>query len=174
MRRAQTGTVKAALRAKTLARASGTYLENGRYRSRIVNESDNRGGTFYLALCWAKALADQYEDMALQARFSRVAGELEANATAIAGLSGGGFNSTADRAVMTDGSGDLIVSAVTKAQLEYLQNTTSDVQTQLDNRMKLDVSQTFTGGTILQKSSGNQLLSLVNSGQNDGGINAKL
>jgi len=82
---AQTSNVTAALLAKTLDRAIGTYLENARYPSRRVNEIDNRGSTFYLALYWAKALADQDEDVDLQARFSQVAGQLEANATAIAG-----------------------------------------------------------------------------------------
>lgn len=81
----QTSNVKAALLAKTLDRAIGTYLENARSPSRCVNEIDNRGSTFYLALYWAKALADQDEDVALQARFSHVAGQLEANATAITG-----------------------------------------------------------------------------------------
>ena len=81
----QTSNVKAALLAKTLDRAIGTYLENARSPSRRVNEIDNRGSTFYLALYWAKALADQDEDVALQARFSHVAGQLEANATAITG-----------------------------------------------------------------------------------------
>ena len=44
-----------------------------------MNEIDNRGSTFYLALYWAQALAAQDEDAALKARFSRVAKELEEN-----------------------------------------------------------------------------------------------
>lgn len=83
----------------------------------------------------------------------------------------GGFSGAADRALITDGNGAVAVSTVTKAELGYLENATSNVQTQLNNSMKLDTSQTFTGGTILQKSNGNQLYSLVHSGHNDGGIN---
>ena len=69
----------AALFAKTLDQAITKYLENARSPSRKVNEIDNRGSTFYLALYWAQALAAQDEDAALKARFSRVAKELEEN-----------------------------------------------------------------------------------------------
>ena len=69
----------AALFAKTLDQAITKYLENARSPSRKVNEIDNRGSTFYLALYWAQALAAQDEDTALEARFSRVAKELEEN-----------------------------------------------------------------------------------------------
>ena len=69
----------AALFAKTLDQAITTYLENARSPSRKVNEIDNRGSTFYLALYWARALAAQDEDATLKARFSRVAKELEEN-----------------------------------------------------------------------------------------------
>ena len=41
---------KVELLAETLDQAIGTYLENARYPSRKVNEIDNRGSTFYLAL----------------------------------------------------------------------------------------------------------------------------
>ena len=69
----------ATLFAKTLDQAITKYLENARSPSRKVNEIDNRGSTFYLALYWAQALAAQDEDAALQERFSRVAKELEEN-----------------------------------------------------------------------------------------------
>ena len=69
----------AALFAKTLDQAITKYLENARSPSRKVNEIDNRGSTFYLALYWAQALAAQDEDAALKARFSRAAKELEEN-----------------------------------------------------------------------------------------------
>ncbi|MEE2792200.1 MAG: NADP-dependent isocitrate dehydrogenase [Acidobacteriota bacterium] len=81
---AQTGNVKALLLAKTLDQAISTYLEQGRSPSRLVNEIDNRGSTFYLALYWAKALASQNEDVELQSRFSDVAKQLEASADVIA------------------------------------------------------------------------------------------
>jgi len=72
----KTGSAKAALVAKTLDQAIGQYLENARYPSRVVNEIDNRGSTFYLALYWAQALAGQDEDAALKDRFAGVATQL--------------------------------------------------------------------------------------------------
>ncbi len=74
-----TGNGKAKLFAATLEEAIATYLEAGRLPSRKVNEIDNRGATFYLALYWAKALAAQTEDPAMQARFAPVAKALAAN-----------------------------------------------------------------------------------------------
>ena len=60
------------------------YLENAKTPSRKVNEIDNRGSTFYLALYWAQALAAQDKDASIQSRFSTVAKELEENETTIA------------------------------------------------------------------------------------------
>ncbi|MBU2500925.1 NADP-dependent isocitrate dehydrogenase [bacterium] len=80
----QTGSAKAALLAETLDQAIGGYLENGRYPSRKVNEIDNRGSTFYLALYWAQALAAQDKDPELKARFAPVAAALTANEEKIA------------------------------------------------------------------------------------------
>jgi isocitrate dehydrogenase len=74
-----TGNEKAAVLAETLDQAIAKYLENGRLPSRKVNEIDNRGSTFYLALYWAQALATQNKDAPMQARFARVAKELEEN-----------------------------------------------------------------------------------------------
>ncbi len=68
-----TGNARAALMAETLDAAVGTYLENARYPSRKVNEIDNRGSTFYLAVYWAQALAAQDKDAELKARFAPVA-----------------------------------------------------------------------------------------------------
>ncbi|HLH00781.1 MAG TPA: NADP-dependent isocitrate dehydrogenase [Bryobacteraceae bacterium] len=76
---AKTGNRRAALLAKTLDQAIGQYLEDARYPSRKVNEIDNRGSTFYLALAWAKALAAQNEDAELKQRFTPVAAELAGN-----------------------------------------------------------------------------------------------
>ena len=75
---ARTGNEKAALLARTLDEAVGTYLENSRYPSRKVHEIDNRGSTFYLALYWAQALASQDQDAELKARFAKVAAGLGA------------------------------------------------------------------------------------------------
>jgi len=80
---ARTGNPKAALLAETLDQAIGQYLEHARYPSRKVNEIDNRGSTFYLALYWAKALGEQDQDTDLQTRFATVASELSENEAAI-------------------------------------------------------------------------------------------
>jgi isocitrate dehydrogenase len=76
----RTGNPRAALLSKTLDDAIGRYLEDAREPSRKVNEIDNRGSTYYLALAWAKALAAQDEDVKFKQRFTPVATALEANA----------------------------------------------------------------------------------------------
>ncbi len=72
------GNVQARVLSKTLDQAVGKYLEDSRYPSAKVNEIDNRGSTYYLALAWAKALAAQDEDAALKQRFTPVAAALSA------------------------------------------------------------------------------------------------
>ena len=74
----------ATLLAETLDQAIGTYLENGRSPSRKVNEIDNRGSTFYLAMYWAQALAAQDKDAAIKDRFTPVAKALGASEAKIA------------------------------------------------------------------------------------------
>lgn len=74
-----TGNAKAKLFAKTLGEANTKFLDEGKNPSRVVNEIDNRGSHFYLAMYWARALANQSEDAGLQARFAKLADELEAN-----------------------------------------------------------------------------------------------
>jgi isocitrate dehydrogenase len=74
-----TGNTRAALLARTLDDAIGRYLEDARYPSRKVNEIDNRGSTYYLALAWAQALAAQDEDAELSERFTPVAAALAEN-----------------------------------------------------------------------------------------------
>lgn len=74
---------KAAVLAETLDFAIAKYLENGRLPSRKVNEIDNRGSTFYLALYWAQALAAQDKDKLMQERFAPVAKSMEENETKI-------------------------------------------------------------------------------------------
>jgi isocitrate dehydrogenase len=49
-----------------------------------VNELDNRGSTFYLAMYWAQALAEQDKDTAIKDRFTKVAAELSAKESKIA------------------------------------------------------------------------------------------
>ena len=62
--------------ARTLDEATGKLLDNDRSPSRKVNELDNRGSHFYLALYWAQALAAQTEDVDLQRRFAPLAEKL--------------------------------------------------------------------------------------------------
>ncbi|MDN3669616.1 NADP-dependent isocitrate dehydrogenase [Echinicola jeungdonensis] len=64
---------------ETLDQATGKFLENGKSPSRKVNELDNRGSHFYLALYWAEALAAQDKDAALKEIFTKVAKSMEEN-----------------------------------------------------------------------------------------------
>ena len=75
---------QAGILAATLDQAIGKYLDNGRLPSRKVNEIDNRGSTFYLALYWAQALAAQDDDADLKARFASVAAAIEESEARIA------------------------------------------------------------------------------------------
>jgi len=70
---------KVQLFADTLDQAVSKYLENAKAPSRKVNEIDNRGSSFYLAMYWARALATQGKDAELKTRFAKVAAALEAN-----------------------------------------------------------------------------------------------
>jgi isocitrate dehydrogenase len=70
---------KAQVLADTLGEATGKFLDNRRSPSRKVNEIDNRGSHFYLAMYWAEALANQSDDADLKSQFSSVAKDLEQN-----------------------------------------------------------------------------------------------
>ena len=70
---------KAQVLADTLDAATGEFLDNDRSPSRKVNELDNRGSHFYLAMYWAQALAAQTEDVELQSKFAGIARELTDN-----------------------------------------------------------------------------------------------
>jgi len=70
---------KAILLSQTLDEATEKLLENKKGPSRKVNELDNRGSHFYLAMYWAEALANQDEDGALKERFTPVAEALKQN-----------------------------------------------------------------------------------------------
>jgi isocitrate dehydrogenase len=78
------GNAKAAVLAETLDEAISTYLENAKSPSRKVNELDNRGSTFYLALYWAQALAAQDRDTELKGRFLTLSQELAESESKIA------------------------------------------------------------------------------------------
>lgn len=70
---------KALVLADTLDEATGKLLDNGKSPSRKVNELDNRGSHFYLALYWAQALVNQTKDESLKAIFTDVAKALAEN-----------------------------------------------------------------------------------------------
>lgn len=74
---------KALLLAETLDDATEKLLENKKGPSRKVNELDNRGSHFYLALYWAEALANQSKDETLKNRFTPIASKLKENETKI-------------------------------------------------------------------------------------------
>ncbi len=74
---------KAQVLAETLDVANTKFLAENKSPSRKVNELDNRGSHFYLALYWAQALAVQDKDAELKARFAPLAEALTANETKI-------------------------------------------------------------------------------------------
>jgi isocitrate dehydrogenase len=74
-----TGNDKAHVLAETLDLATGQVLDNNKSPSRKVGDIDNRGSHFYLALYWAKALAEQTKDADLQACFAPLAKTLSDN-----------------------------------------------------------------------------------------------
>ena len=67
---------KASILAATLNEATTKYLLENKSPSRIAGEHDNRGSHYYLALYWARALADQNEDEELKNEFASVAESL--------------------------------------------------------------------------------------------------
>ncbi len=67
---------KALVLAETLNDATGKYLSENKSPSRKVNEIDNRGSHFYLALYWAEALAAQDKDAELKSHFQSLAATL--------------------------------------------------------------------------------------------------
>lgn len=73
---AKTKNAKALVLAKTLNEATGKFLDNDKSPDRKVGQLDNRGSHFYLAMYWAQALAAQSDDVQLQQRFAKLAGEL--------------------------------------------------------------------------------------------------
>lgn len=77
------GNTKAQVLADTLDEATSRLLQEDKSPSRKVNELDNRGSHYYLALYWAEALASQKDDSELAAQFERIAAELGKNETRI-------------------------------------------------------------------------------------------
>ena len=66
----------AKLLGRTLDEATSGYLLNNKGPSRKGGELDNRGSHFYVAMYWAKALAEQTEDEGLAERFAPIADAL--------------------------------------------------------------------------------------------------
>ncbi|MDG1325728.1 MAG: NADP-dependent isocitrate dehydrogenase [Opitutales bacterium] len=70
---------KAKILADCLNHGIGKFLDENKSPSRKVNELDNRGSHFYLALYWAEALSEQKNDSELQAIFSALVQTLRSN-----------------------------------------------------------------------------------------------
>ena len=75
----KTNNAKALVLAETLDTATSAFLDNNKSPSRKVNELDNRGSHFYLALYWAEALAAQDKNAELKAQFTGLAKTLKDN-----------------------------------------------------------------------------------------------
>jgi isocitrate dehydrogenase len=81
----KTDNPRAQVLADALDRATGRVLEENRSPSRKVGEIDSRGTHFYLALYWARELADQDGDTELAERFGALAERLASDEEAIVG-----------------------------------------------------------------------------------------
>jgi isocitrate dehydrogenase len=79
----KTGNKTALVLADSLDRANGLILEHNKSPQRKVGEIDNRGSHFYLAMYWARALADQSADTQLREAFTSLARNLEQNESRI-------------------------------------------------------------------------------------------
>ena len=78
------GDERARVLGEALDDATTKYLLGNKSPSRKVNELDNRGSTFYLAMYWAEALAKQDKDAALRDKFAPVAAALAESEAKIA------------------------------------------------------------------------------------------
>jgi isocitrate dehydrogenase len=78
------GNKRAQILADTLDRATATFLNENKSPGRRVNQIDNRGSTFYVALFWAEELAKQTEDPELAASFKALATRLREDEAKIA------------------------------------------------------------------------------------------
>ena len=68
---------RAQILADTLDLATAKLLEQRKSPSRKVNELDNRGSHFYLAMYWAEALGQQDKDRPLKETFGALASKME-------------------------------------------------------------------------------------------------
>ena len=81
----KTNNERAQVLAEALNQATAKFLIERKSPSRVVNELDNRGSHFYLALYWAQALAAQDKDASLQEQFAKLAQEMAAHEETIIG-----------------------------------------------------------------------------------------
>lgn len=75
----RTNNPKAQILADTLSDATSKVLLNGKSPSRKVNELDNRGSHFYLAMYWAQEIVNQSNDAEMKAAFETLANALAEN-----------------------------------------------------------------------------------------------
>ncbi|MEP2935044.1 MAG: NADP-dependent isocitrate dehydrogenase [Gilvibacter sp.] len=68
---------KAIVLSEALDDATEKLLENKKGPSRKVNELDNRGSHFYLAMYWAEALSEQNQDQELKDQFAKVFNQMQ-------------------------------------------------------------------------------------------------
>src|SRR5690606_19329809 len=69
----KSGNPRAVLIAEALDHANGQVLEHNKSPARKLGGLDNRGSHFYLAMYWARALAEQSQDSGLAERFGPIA-----------------------------------------------------------------------------------------------------
>ncbi len=81
----KSGNDQAHIIADALNKATSKYLDCNKSPSRKVNELDNRGSHYYLAMYWAEALAKNVVDQALADKFSGAAEALTENEATILG-----------------------------------------------------------------------------------------
>jgi isocitrate dehydrogenase len=83
----KTNNVSAIVLAEALDRANSKYLDNAKSPASKVNELDNRGSHFYLAMYWAEEMATQEQIPELTPQFITLAQELsQAEETIVAEL----------------------------------------------------------------------------------------
>ena len=90
---------KAQVLAEALDLANSQFLNKNKSPSRKTGELDTRGSHFYLAMYWARALAEQSQNKDLQAKFTPIANQLTENEKTIVAE----LNSVQGEAVDTDG-----------------------------------------------------------------------
>ena len=74
---------KARVLSEALDAATSTFLLNDKSPSRKCGELDNRGSHYYLAMYWARELANQNDDEELKNKFTEIAETLSANESTI-------------------------------------------------------------------------------------------